>query len=268
MESATSDIFRALADPSRRLLLDLLFETDGRSLSDLAANLDMGRFGVMKHLNVLEKAGLISTKKVGREKLHYLNPVPIQQIHDRWVSKYTQPWASALVSLKKSLESDFVEQQKPQHVYRTFIRTTPEQLWQAITSPEMTVKYFYHSRVVSDWKPDSEYIFFKEKDGERQISGKILECDPPKRLVTTFTLDCYEHTADEAPSRITWEIEQSAKIPGVCILTVIHDHFDGASKTYEEVGNGWPWILSGLKTVLETGHAIDDRQTPYDTPQI
>lgn len=259
MASTNNDIFRALADPSRRLLLDLLFETDGRSLSDLTANLDMSRFGVMKHLNVLENAGLISTQKVGREKLHYLNPVPIQQIHDRWVSKYAQLWASVLVNLKNSLERDIVEQEKPKHLYRTFIRTTPERLWQAITSPEMTVKYFYHSRVVSDWKPESEYVFFREGDGKRQISGKVLECDPPKRLVTTFQMDSYEHTADEMASRITWEIEQSAKFPGVCILTVIHDHFDGAPKTYEEVGNGWPWILSGLKTVLETGHAIDEQ---------
>lgn len=257
MDSTNNNVFKALADPSRRLLLDLLYDTDGQSLSDLAANLDMTRFGVMSHLKVLEAAGLITTKKVGREKLHYLNPIPIQQIHDRWVSKYAQPWASALVNLKYSLESENMELQKPKHVYRTFIRTTPERLWQAIIDPEMTVKYFYHSRVVSDWKPGSDYVFYMEGNGERQISGEVLESAPPRRLVTTFRMDCYEHTANEMPSRITWEIEQSADVPGVCILTVTHDDFDGAPNTYETVGNGWPWILSGLKTVLETGEPLD-----------
>lgn len=257
MEKVECDVFRALADPSRRFLLDLLFETDGRNLSDLSSHLNLTRFGVMKHLNVLQQAGLISTRKVGREKLHYLNPLPIHQIYDRWVSKYAQPWTSALVNLKYSLESENMDEQKPKHVYQLFIRTTAERLWQAITDPEMTLRYFYHSRVVSDWKPHSEFVFFKEGDGKRQISGEVLESDPPKRLVTTFRMDCYEHTADEMPSRITWEIEQSTNIPGVCILTVVHDHFDGAPKTYEEVGNGWPLILSGLKTLLETDQPID-----------
>ena len=97
-------VFRALADPSRRLLLDRLFERDGRTLGDLEAQLDMTRFGVMKHLRVLEQAGLVVTRKVGRQKLHYLNPVPIRQIHDRWIRKYTARRAAALVDLKTRLE--------------------------------------------------------------------------------------------------------------------------------------------------------------------
>jgi DNA-binding transcriptional ArsR family regulator len=100
------DVFKALADPTRRGLLDQLFERDGQSLSALEARLPMTRFGVMKHLKVLERAGLVTTQKRGREKLHFLNPVPIRLIHDRWVSKYAEPWAAALTGLKHELEEE------------------------------------------------------------------------------------------------------------------------------------------------------------------
>ncbi|MFL5961489.1 MAG: ArsR/SmtB family transcription factor [Gaiellaceae bacterium] len=97
-------VFKALGDPSRRLLLDLLFERDGRTLTELDAELEMTRFGVMKHLKVLEEAGLVVAQKRGREKLHFLNPVPIRQIHDRWIDKYTERRVSALLDLKNELE--------------------------------------------------------------------------------------------------------------------------------------------------------------------
>jgi DNA-binding transcriptional ArsR family regulator len=100
------EVFKALADPTRRGLLDALFECDGQSLSELEGRLPMSRFGVMKHLKVLEGAGLVTARKRGREKLHYLNPVPIRLVHDRWVSKYAEPWASALTGLKRELEED------------------------------------------------------------------------------------------------------------------------------------------------------------------
>ena len=99
-------VFKALADPTRRLLLDLLFARDGRTLTELESEVDMTRFGVMKHLRVLEDAGLVATRKAGREKLHFLNPVPIREVHDRWVSKYAEPWASALTGLKRDLERE------------------------------------------------------------------------------------------------------------------------------------------------------------------
>ena len=97
-------VFKALADPTRRFLLDLLFARDGRSLSELESELEMTRFGVMKHLKVLEDANLVVTQRSGREKLHFLNPVPIRQIHDRWIDKYTQAPVTALLDLKNSLE--------------------------------------------------------------------------------------------------------------------------------------------------------------------
>jgi DNA-binding transcriptional ArsR family regulator len=99
------EVFKALADPTRRELLDRLFEEDGQTLTALEEQLPMSRFGVMKHLKVLEGAGLVTTRRRGREKLHFLNPVPIRLIHDRWVGKYAQPWASALSELKQDLEN-------------------------------------------------------------------------------------------------------------------------------------------------------------------
>src|SRR5215468_7190659 len=119
------DVFRALADPTRRNLLDELFRRDGQTLTQLEARFPMTRFGVMKHLRQLEEAGLVVTRRRGREKLHFLNPVPIRLVHDRWVSKYAEPWAAALRELKTGLESP------KEKVFEIYIRTTPERLWEA-----------------------------------------------------------------------------------------------------------------------------------------
>jgi DNA-binding transcriptional ArsR family regulator len=102
-------VFKALADPSRRFLLDLLFARDGRTLSELESQLEMTRYGVMKHLRVLEEANLVVTRKHGREKLHFLNAVPIREIHDRWIDKYTERHVAALIDLKTELETDHDE---------------------------------------------------------------------------------------------------------------------------------------------------------------
>ncbi|HEV2980723.1 MAG TPA: metalloregulator ArsR/SmtB family transcription factor, partial [Solirubrobacteraceae bacterium] len=125
------DVFRALADPTRRALLDSLFAEDGQTLGALERGLPMTRFGVMKHLKLLEEAGLIATRRRGREKLHFLNPVPIRLVHDRWVSKYAAPWAAALSDLKQELEY-----RKMEKIFEIYIKTTPERLWQAITDTE------------------------------------------------------------------------------------------------------------------------------------
>src|SRR5437867_8780215 len=129
-------VFRALADPTRRSLLDELFREDGQTLSTLEARLPMTRFGVMKHLRVLEEAGLVTTKRRGREKLHFLNPVPIRLVHDRWVSKYAEAWAATLSNLKHGLEGAMMEK-----VFEIYIKTTPERRWEAITDPEMGQTY-------------------------------------------------------------------------------------------------------------------------------
>ena len=121
------DVFRALADPTRRKLLDKLFKRDGQSLGELGRRLKMTRFGVMKHLRVLEEAGLVIAKRRGREKLHFLNPVPIRLIHDRWIDKYTEPWTALLSGIKTSIEGESMEK-----IFEIYIKTTPERLWQAM----------------------------------------------------------------------------------------------------------------------------------------
>src|SRR5712672_2778281 len=165
------DVFRALADPTRRSLLDELFKQDGQTLSALQGRLPMTRFGVMKHLKVLEAAGLVVTKRRGREKLHFLNAVPIRLIHDRWVSKYTEPWVATLTELKYRLENKTMEK-----VFEIYIKTTPERLWQAITDPEMRRKYTFGAIITSDWTPGSRYQ--GTGNGKPIAEGENLEVDP------------------------------------------------------------------------------------------
>ena len=248
-------VFRALADPTRRLLLDRLFEVGGQTLGDLQSEVaGMTRFGVMKHLRILEAAGLVVTVKVGRQRLHYLNAVPVQMIQDRWVSKYTRPSAAALTSLKRVLERTDSMPSRPRLVYQIFIRGTPEQIWEAITTPEFTALYFYGSRVDTTGQSGAP-IRHTAPDGTT-IWGDdtIIESDPPRRLVHTWRSLYDPELAAEPPSRVTWEIESQPG--GVTKLTVIHDQLENAPKTAEHVAGGWMFILSGLKTVVETGGAM------------
>src|SRR5215216_6148827 len=176
--------FRALADPSRRLLLDRLFERDGQTLGELTGYLpDMTRFGVMRHLDVLEVAGLISTRKEGREKRHFLNPVPIRLIHDRWISKYAAPVLGAMTALKGHLEGTrMAASLEPiDHVYSIYINADPHRVWQALTDGEDTVQYYYGTRVISDWKPGSP-LRYDYPDGTVAADGEVVAVDPPKRL--------------------------------------------------------------------------------------
>jgi uncharacterized protein YndB with AHSA1/START domain/DNA-binding transcriptional ArsR family regulator len=239
-------IFRALADPTRRSLLDELFKEDGQTLSALEARLPMTRFGVMKHLKVLEEAGLVVARRRGREKLHFLNPVPIRLVHDRWVSKYAEPWAAGLSDLKHDLEEKTMEK-----VFEIYIKTTPDRLWQAITDPEMRSRYSFGIAVNSDWTPGSTYEGAASASASAIVAGENLEIDPPHRLVQSFNALWSEDVKREGTSRVTWEIEQ---VQDSCRLTVIHDQLrDGA---HGEIYGGWPQILSGLKTLLETGETL------------
>jgi DNA-binding transcriptional ArsR family regulator len=172
-------VFRALADPTRRRLLDELFRRDGQTLGALEARFDLSRFGVMKHLRQLEEAGLVVTRRRGREKLHFLNPVPIRLVHDRWVSKYTEPWAAALIGLKTTLESSM------EKVFEIYIRTTPERLWEAIVDPEIRSKYNFGAAVHSDWSVGSLLEMAAPRAGSLLGEGEVLEIDPPHRLVHT-----------------------------------------------------------------------------------
>lgn len=243
-------VFKALGHPGRRKLLDRLFSRDGQSLGELCETLELSRFGVMKHLRVLETAGLVATRRVGREKLHYLNPVPIRLLHDRWISKYAEPWVAAMGDLKAKLEGRVMS--SPKLVYEVYIRTTPEKLWQAITDPAFTRSYFYGTAVESTWKPGASVIHRRE-DGEVALEGKVLAIEPGRKLVTTFTAAHDPVQKKERPSRVTWEI---VPLGEVCKLTLVHDDFDGETKTYQSVLQGWNPVLSGLKTLIETGKPL------------
>ncbi len=244
----TTPIFRALADPHRRLLLDRLHERDEQTLGELCAQLpEMTRFGCMKHLRVLEEAGLVSSHKVGREKFHYLNPVPIQQLYDRWVAKYARPWTRTLTGLKALLEEDRMEH-APAHVYEIFIRTTPDRLWQALTDPELTQRYVFGSRVESDWQPGSPYSYTNEHG--KAIEGEILEIDPPRRLVQTWRATF----ADIPVTAVTWTIEP---VGDACKLTLRHSGIDPANTVVSQgLASAWALQLSSLKSLLETGQPL------------
>jgi uncharacterized protein YndB with AHSA1/START domain len=240
------DVFRALADPTRRGLLDELFREDGQTLSALEQRLPMTRFGVMKHLKVLEQAGLVVSRRRGREKLHFLNPVPIRLVHDRWVSKYTEPWAAALVGLKNGIEDRQMEK-----VFEIYIKTTPERLWEAITDPEQRARYTFGVASSSDWSPGSAYEARHLKSGTLICDGENLEVDPPRRLVQSYTARWSEQVESEGTSRVSWEIEP---VGDSCRLLVIHDQLSEGANS--ELYGGWPMILSGLKTLLETGGSL------------
>jgi len=237
------DVFRAVADPTRRRLLDELFKEEGQTLSALEGRLPMTRFGVMKHLRLLEKAGLVVTRRRGREKLHFLNAVPIRLIHDRWVSKYAEPWTAALSNLKQRLEKTM------EKVFEIYIKTTAERLWQAITDREMRRKYNFGAIVTSDWTPGSRYEGVG--GGKPIFEGENLEVDPPRRLVQSFRALWGEEVKTEGTSLVTWEIEP---VGDSCRLTVTHSQLreDANAQLY----GGWPMILSGIKTMLETGDIL------------
>jgi uncharacterized protein YndB with AHSA1/START domain len=210
----------------------------------------MTRFGVMKHLRLLEAASLVTSRKVGREKLHYLNPVPIRLIHDRWTSKYAEPWVGGLADLKVNLEGQAAE--RLHQVFQVYIRTTPDNLWQAISNPEVTQRYFHGSRVVSKWRSGERIAYWI--DDELVIDGEVLTADPPHKLVMTWSFRRDVKLRDDPPSRVTWEIEGIGH--DTCRLSVLHDDFVSETPTFRSVRSGWPVVLSSLKSLLETGAAL------------
>ncbi|TWP45152.1 helix-turn-helix domain-containing protein [Lentzea tibetensis] len=257
-------VFKALADGTRRRLLDRLFSRDGRTLSDLESDVDMTRFGVMKHLRQLEDAGLVVTRKSGREKLHFLNAVPIRLIHDRWIDKYTEPQVAALADLKIELENPMTttETGTTVQVHRVFIKATAQAIWTAITDPEWSQKYGYRGVVDYDLRPGGA---FKTLAGDNMpgmesdacvVEGEVVEVDPPHRLVQTWR----PTWLDEAFTTVTYEIKEGEN--GVCSLTLTHDVHDApltgaqVSGNVEGAGGGWPEVLSDLKSLLETGNSL------------
>jgi uncharacterized protein YndB with AHSA1/START domain/DNA-binding transcriptional ArsR family regulator len=257
------EVFRALADPSRRELLDRLNARNGQTLRELCSGLGMARQSVSKHLAILEAANLVTTVRRGREKLHYLNAAPINEIGERWINRYDQARVDALADLKNALEEAPVE--KPSFVYTTYIRTTPERLWQALTEPAFTRRY-WGATFQTDWKADSRMtwdMFGITFDDPEQV---VLESEPYRRLSYTWhtftpeladfldvTDEARERLAAEPRSRVTFEIESFGELVK---LTVVHDHFEAGSLMVAMVSQGWPRILADLKTLLETGETL------------
>ena len=243
------DVFKALADPSRRELLDRLFRRNGQTLLELSQGLEMTRFGVMKHLAILEEAGLVTTKKVGREKHHFLNPVPLRLVHDRWVSKYTAPFVAALAQLKHTLEGPM--QGETVQVYETYIGATPKQVWKAITDRELSKQVPYFFALESSLRAGAP-IRWVDESGQPAVEGEILEVRAPHVLAHTWVVR-YDPSLSHETSRVTWRIEAKGKLTK---LTVEHD-VTGTPLTAAQIAvDGWSFILAGIKTLVETGKPI------------
>jgi uncharacterized protein YndB with AHSA1/START domain/DNA-binding transcriptional ArsR family regulator len=258
-------VFKALADPSRRLLLDSLNARAGQTLRELCTGLDMTRQAVTKHLAVLEAAGLVTAVRRGREKLHYLNAAPINDIADRWINQYHRGRVQALADLKRALEDPTMSD--TEFVYVTYIRTTPEKLWQALTEPAFIKHYFDGGGPESDWQVGSPvYWKMSADDATHDWDQQVLESDPPRRLSYRW----HNYQPEMAPmfgwsdeklaelqrekrSKVTFEIEP---IGSMVKLTVTHDDFEPGSEMRNGISQGWPAILSNLKTLLETGETL------------
>jgi len=257
------EVFRALADPSRRRLLDSLNRRNGQSLRELCAGLDMARQSVSKHLAILADANLVTTVWRGREKLHYLNAAPISEIAERWINHYDQQRVTALSDLKKALEGTAMS--KPEFVYTTYINTTPERLWQGLTDPAFTRRY-WGIAWESDWQAGSTLTLEIADSGVKiaDPAQVVLASEPYRRLSYTwhsftpewaaaygFSDEHLATLAGERRSKVTFDIEPVGEMVK---LTVIHDDFDQDSAVLPGITEGWPRILSDLKTLLETGH--------------
>ncbi len=248
-------VFKALADPTRRYLLDRLHERGGQTLGELCGHLDMARQSATQHLAVLEAANLISTVRRGREKLHYLNPVPLHEIQERWIDKFERPRLRALSTLKRRAEDDDMDD-RPTYVYVTYIESTPERVWQALTDPELTAAYWGHSNV-SDWQAGSPWEHRRvDGSGVADVAGTVLEAVPPRRLAMTF--DVPGATPPGGPSKVTFEIEPYHEIVR---LTVTHENL-ADEDAYRAISAGWPAVFANLKSLLETGHVLP--QAPWE----
>jgi DNA-binding transcriptional ArsR family regulator/uncharacterized protein YndB with AHSA1/START domain len=261
------DVFRALADPGRRKLLDSLQARSGQNLRELCAELDMARQSVSKHLAILEAAGLVTTVRHGREKLHYLNAAPINEIGERWISHYDRGRAEALADLKRALEEtpmSTTTAPKPTFVYTTYIRTTPEQLWKGLTDPAFTKRY-WNTTFDTDWQVGSPMVWDNQGALIEDPEQVVLESDPYTRLSYTwhtftpelaeiagFSDDLQATLAAEPRSKVSFDIEDQQPMVK---LTVVHETAVPDSTVLSLVSGGWPQVLAALKTLLETGHA-------------
>lgn len=257
------DVFRALADPTRRALLDSLHQRNGQTLGELCQPLAMARQSASQHLELLEAANLVTTVRRGREKLHYLNPVPVQEIAERWIDKFERPRLAALSTLKRRAEEhdmpeapDAEMNDRPTFRYVTYICATPERVWHALTDADLTAEYWGHSNI-SDWQAGSGWEHRRtDGSGIADVIGTVLEADPPRRLVMTF--DGPGAQPSEGPNRVSFEIEPYHDIVRV---TVTHVNL-ADTDALEAVSTGWPAVMANLKSLLETGRVLP--QPPWE----
>ncbi len=242
-------VFKALADPTRRALLDRLRERNGQTLGELCGPLEMARQSATQHLGVLAAANLIATARRGREKLHYLNPVPLWDIQERWIEKFERPRLRALSVIRRRAEEDTMTGQ-PSYLYVTYIESSPERVWEALTDPDMTAQYWGHSNV-SDWRAGSPWEHRRaDGSGIADVIGTVLESVPPRRLTMTF--DAPGDAPADGPSKVTFDIEPYHEIVR---LTVTHQNLAGL-EALDAVSAGWPAVCANLKSLLETGHVL------------
>jgi DNA-binding transcriptional ArsR family regulator len=244
-------VFKALDDPTRRLLLDALFEQDGQSLGDLTERVpSMTRYGVMNHLSVLSAADLVVTVKDGRRKLHYLNPVPIQMVHERWITKYTERKARVMTHMKSTIEG--AHQTTPDHVYQIIIDAPTDVVWNAIVDGDVTVEYFYGTRVESTWLV-GDPISYRYPDGSVAADGTIIAIEPGVMVERYFHPRWDPELEAEGPAREIWRIKEFGNATR---LTIELYETPIGSKAHTEFSGGFVLIASGMKTLLETGSVL------------
>jgi uncharacterized protein YndB with AHSA1/START domain/DNA-binding transcriptional ArsR family regulator len=242
-------VFKALADQTRRGLLDRLRERNGQTLRELCEGLGMARQSATQHLDVLVRAGLVTVVRRGRERLHYLNPAPIHEIEQRWIAGFEKPRLNALRAIKRQAEEYAMTETIPTYVYVTYIHATAGQVWKALTDADLTARYWGNANV-SDWQPGSPWEHrTTDGSGKVLVSGTVLEAEPPHRLVVTF-----EDSPDEARERstVTYLIEPHQEIVR---LTVSHERLPNVDM-YRGIAAGWPAVLANLKSLLETGDVL------------
>jgi uncharacterized protein YndB with AHSA1/START domain/DNA-binding transcriptional ArsR family regulator len=251
-EPGLDAVFRALADPTRRLLLDRLREQNGQTLRELCERLAMTRQSATQHLDLLVQANLVAVVRRGRERLHYLNPTPIHEIEQRWISEFDRPRLQAISAVKQLAEERAMS--VPTYVYVTYIRAGAQQVWEALTSADLTARYWGHANV-SDWQQGSRWEHVRtDGSGVADVVGRVLTAEPPTRLVITF-----EDERAEAPaSVVTFLVEPHQDIVR---LTVTHEKLPDAN-ALDAVSHGWPAVLANLKSLLETGEVLP--QQPWE----
>src|SRR3954468_7301555 len=257
-------VFKALADPTRRQLLDRLHERNGQTLGELCGSLSMARQSASQHLALLEAANLIATTWHGREKLHHLNPVPLHDIQERWIDKFERPRLRALSAIRHSAEEQAMTA-VPTYVYVTYIKASAEQVWQALTDADLTAEYWGH-RNESDWQPGSTWEHVRtDGSGISDVTGTVLEVVRPERLVMTFPGSDDQR---EDPSRVTFTIEAHREIVRLIVghealptPTARHEARPPPAD-YEAISGGWPAVMANLKSLLETGDVLP--QAPWE----